>query len=89
MMIRYQFRFFGLVQGVGFRFYSQTFAKSFQCTGWVQNLPDGSVLMEIQGDELDIDRVVDSLKSVGHIQIERIEKKELDLKQETTFDYRF
>lgn len=48
-------RFFGTaqgrVQGVGFRFFVQSQAQDLGVTGWVKNMHDGSVTMELQGDE--------------------------------------
>ncbi len=41
----------GYVQGVGFRFSVSLCARRHYLTGWVRNLADGSVEMEIQGDE--------------------------------------
>mgnify|MGYP003595996463 CR=1 FL=1 len=45
--IRYQF--FGMVQGVGFRYRAKSVAQLYDLTGWVDNLDDGSVVMEVQG----------------------------------------
>lgn len=88
-MKRYQIRFFGVVQQVGFRHYSQQFAKENQCTGWVKNCNDGSVLMEIQGEEERINQVITALNSLRHAHIETIEKNELSLQNENSFIYRF
>ena len=33
----------GLVQGVGFRYYTERIALSMQIKGWVRNLPDDTV----------------------------------------------
>ena len=41
----------GRVQGVGFRYYTRQKAEEIGLTGWVQNLPDGRVEAEFQGDE--------------------------------------
>jgi acylphosphatase len=41
--------FSGHVQGVGFRYQSLQVAKEFEVAGWVQNLPDGRVLVEAEG----------------------------------------
>lgn len=41
--------FSGDVQGVGFRWTNQSFAQDRHLTGWVKNLPNGTVQMEIQG----------------------------------------
>ena len=48
-----QLWFSGRVQGVGFRFTSVQVARGFEISGWVKNLADGRVQMEIQG-EVDI-----------------------------------
>ena len=41
--------FSGDVQGVGFRWTNQSLAHERHLVGWVKNLPDGTVQMEIQG----------------------------------------
>ncbi|HWS43766.1 MAG TPA: acylphosphatase [Pseudoflavonifractor sp.] len=50
-MVRRQIRVTGLVQGVGFRWFAQQNAARLGLTGWVENQEDGSVIMEIQGEE--------------------------------------
>ncbi len=49
--VRHAGRFMGRVQGVGFRVFVQGVARELGFTGWVKNMPDGSVVMEAQGDE--------------------------------------
>lgn len=46
---RYFLRWEGQVQGVGFRFTNTNLAQACSLTGWVRNMEDGSVEMEIQG----------------------------------------
>lgn len=46
---RFDLLFSGDVQGVGFRWTNQGLARERHLTGWVRNLPDGTVRMEIQG----------------------------------------
>jgi acylphosphatase len=45
----------GRVQGVGFRFSVKEIAHGYDVAGWVQNLPDGRVQLEAQGDGPEID----------------------------------
>ena len=48
----------GRVQGVGFRFFVQSNAKAMGITGWVKNMSDGSVTMELQGEPQIVDRLI-------------------------------
>jgi acylphosphatase len=48
----------GIVQGVNFRYYSQRQATKFNVSGWVKNLPDGSVAAVFEGDEQDVEAMV-------------------------------
>ena len=45
----------GLVQGIGFRWFVQEAGRKYYLSGWVRNLPDGSVELEAQGHRRDID----------------------------------
>ena len=49
---------YGWVQGVGFRYRARHAANLYGVTGWVRNDPDGSVTMEMQGTEEQIDKVI-------------------------------
>ena len=57
-MIRKRIVFYGWVQGVGFRYRALHAADLIGATGWVRNEFDGSVTMEIQGTEEQIDGVL-------------------------------
>ena len=54
-------RYFGTatdrVQGVGFRMFVQQNAMNLGITGWVKNMSDGTVTMELQGPQTAIDRL--------------------------------
>ena len=50
IVVRYE----GEVQGVGFRWTSKRLANELGLTGWVRNEPDGSVSMELQGDDAQV-----------------------------------
>lgn len=40
----------GHVQGVGFRYMTLQIAKEFEVAGFVRNLPDGRVQLEVEGE---------------------------------------
>ena len=80
-MKRYQIQFKGQVQGVGFRYITRKLAIDFTCTGWVKNQSDGSVLMEIQGEENNINNVLKHLNEVSHIIIEDSRKYTIEVKE--------
>ena len=54
--------FSGRVQGVGFRFTVHRIAGRYQLTGWVRNLPDGSVEMLAQGPAGDVDGCISDIQ---------------------------
>ncbi len=51
---RYFLRWEGQVQGVGFRFTNTNLAQARSLTGWVRNMEEGSVEMELQGTPANI-----------------------------------
>ena len=71
-IIRLHIRFFGSVQGVGFRYTARHAADRYRVTGWVRNEYDGSVTMEIQGSEAGIDRLIQELQAGRYIDIQDI-----------------
>lgn len=75
--IRRHIYFSGRVQGVGFRFTACYLASQLGLTGWVKNLCDGRVEMEVQGTEDYIDLLILRLKEGRYIQIEDMETEEL------------
>lgn len=81
-MQRKQIRFYGRVQGVGFRYHAKHAADALGLTGWVRNEYDGSVMMEVQGDEGLIDRMLQTLNRDMYIDIQRMEVKLLEIDDE-------
>lgn len=77
--IRKYFRFYGRVQGVGFRYRAYYAARSFGVTGYVKNLYDGSVEMEAQASEECIDKMVLSIEKGNFILIENMEVKDIPI----------
>lgn len=54
--------FKGRVQGVGFRYTTQRTAGRYDLTGYVRNLPDGSVEALLQGTGPNIQACMDEIK---------------------------
>ena len=84
-MIRKHILFYGRVQGVGFRYYSVHKARQLGLTGWVENLYDGSVEMEVQGTEEKIDQLVLFLDRQRYIAITGMDVRKIPLKDERDF----
>lgn len=69
---RRQVLYSGRVQGVGFRYTTRSIARGYEVTGFVRNLPDGSVEVVAEGpaDQLDAfledvnDRLSDRIQDV-------------------------
>ena len=78
-MIRRHITFYGSVQGVGFRYRAVHAASLYGVTGWVKNNWDGSVTMEIQGDEAQIDQVILAIERGTFVRIENLDSKTVPL----------
>ena len=78
-MIRKYLKFYGTVQGVGFRYRAEHAANMVGATGGVRNDPDGGVSMEIQGTEEQIDRVILMIEKGTYIEIQQISAKAIPL----------
>ncbi|MHA2006001.1 MAG: acylphosphatase [Promethearchaeota archaeon] len=50
---------FGLVQGVFFRYSTRKFARNLGLTGYVKNMPDGSVYIEAEGPEKKLKKLLE------------------------------
>lgn len=86
---RIQIKFFGTVQGVGFRPFIYRTATRLGLTGFVKNLSD-SVLVEIEGEKPAVEGFLDRLKPnlPPLAAIEKIEKKDLPPKNDKKFEIR-
>ena len=82
--VRRHIYFSGRVQGVGLRYRAVQAAIDYHLTGWVQNLSDGRVEMEVQGRESDIERLIQSLMSASMIHIDHMDICEHPVKADET-----
>lgn len=76
-IVRKHITFYGWVQGVGFRYRAHHAADLVGATGWVHNEYDGSVTMEIQGTEEQIDQVILMIECGTYVKIENMDVKTL------------
>jgi acylphosphatase len=71
----------GRVQGVGFRFSVKSITTGYDVVGWVKNLIDGRVELEVQGEESEVDEFLEAvLKSHLRRHINRFVVREIPLK---------
>ncbi|MEI8038050.1 MAG: acylphosphatase [Verrucomicrobiota bacterium] len=57
-MIAKQILFDGRVQGVGFRYTVKDLARGFEVCGWVKNLPDGRVELQVMGETDEVEAFI-------------------------------
>ena len=88
-VVRKHLFFSGRVQGVGFRYRALSLAREYHLTGFVTNLWDGRVQMQVQGDEDAIYAMITALGKQRFIEIEDLEMHDLPLDvEETKFSVR-
>ena len=83
--VRKHIYFSGRVQGVGFRYRSYYIAQSLGLTGWVKNLWDGRVEMEVQGQPLDIRELLKRIQEQNWIEVSDVEIADIPCEQESSF----
>ena len=90
-MSRYYIIVDGRVQGVGFRFFCTMNARILDLTGWVRNMDNGMVEMEVQGEEIAIEKFIKTIRKGNRfIKVhERYQKKIETISQEKTFTERY
>jgi acylphosphatase len=65
--------FSGRVQGVGFRYTTLLLAREYEVAGFAQNLPDGRVRVEVEGNALEVNDFIGAIEErmhgfVGHME---------------------
>ena len=83
--VRKHIIFYGRVQGVGFRCYSVYKSRQLGLTGWVRNLYDGTVEMEVQGEQQVIDQLIVFLQNQRFIMIEDMDIKKIPVVDDHDF----
>lgn len=67
--------FNGHVQGVGFRYTTMQVAREFEVSGYVKNLLDGRVLVEIEGQTREVKDFINALEERMHGYIRHTERE--------------
>ena len=81
----------GRVQGVGFRMVVRQQAVMRDITGWVKNMSDGTVTMELQGAADAVEAAFDAMRAGNmfiHVNHLTVEERAL-LEGERSFDVRY
>jgi len=86
MKKRFRIKFYGIVQGVGFRPFIYRIANSSNLVGFVKNLSD-SVVIEVEGNEKNIEVFIEKVFTCAPplAKIEKFTKREIKLKNEKNF----
>ena len=71
--MRRSYRFYGRVQGVGFRITALRAANGLGRTGWVRNEYDGSVTVEAQGSASALGRLLAMIRDDWYIRVDDVE----------------
>ncbi|MDZ7740741.1 MAG: acylphosphatase [Bacteroidota bacterium] len=77
---------FGRVQGVGFRYYTNKKALELDISGFVRNMPDGSVYIEAEGEEKQMHDFTNWLKAGPKwARVEDVKIQDMPLQQYRSF----
>jgi acylphosphatase len=77
-MVRYFLILDGRVQGVGFRFYAQSNALKYSLTGFVRNMTNGMVELEVQGEEKNLQKFISVIREGNRfIRVDDFSMKEI------------
>ncbi len=66
----------GRVQGVGFRYQTRELAQGYEVAGYVRNLSDGRVELEIEGEKQELEAFLEELAQAMSGYIKGVERSE-------------
>lgn len=79
----------GQVQGVGFRFNARSTATKLGVAGYARNLPDGTVEVDVEGPDAQVQRMLDWLsEGPRHASVTALDVTELPPTGQAGFDIR-
>jgi len=80
MVFHYNIHIYGRVQGVGFRYAARTVALQYELTGFVRNMVNGSVYIEIEGSSQDCMAFIDWCRiGPGYGRVDDVEVNESNI----------
>jgi acylphosphatase len=62
-VLRYRIVYSGRVQGVGFRWQVMNVSESYEVTGFVRNLSDGTVELLVEGTKTEAREMIDAVEA--------------------------
>ncbi len=71
------------------RYRAYMLAKELKLTGFIENRYDGTVELEIQGDDKTVDRFIENVKGFRYVRVDSVGKEEIPLKHERSFDMKY
>lgn len=89
-MVHKNIQIFGRVQGVGFRYSARLAARNYGIKGYVRNMSDGSVYLEVEGSEDNVTRFINWCREgPDFAHIDHINITDASLRNFETFEVRF
>ena len=90
MAEHFEIRVYGRVRNVMFRYSAAELARSLGLTGFVQNEPDGSLAIEVEGEEIALQNFTAWCRKGPPLAVvERFEIREAPLKHFAVFEIRW
>ncbi|MBN1620174.1 acylphosphatase [candidate division WOR-3 bacterium] len=79
----------GCVQGVGFRYFVSRFCRKMNIRGWVSNMPNGSVEIVINPENIQILEFIDYLTKNSPGRIDKIDVTDIPERNCGSFEIKF
>ena len=88
---RYQIKVFGRVQGVGYRYFCRSAVESLNITGWVRNVSDGTVELQIQGLENELTKLLSMIeKGPTFSRVDQVDRVQIPIHpDESSFEIKY
>ena len=89
-LLRKKIIVYGRVQGVGFRYFVCSAAKTYKISGYVENEYDGSVLIEAEGEKIYLEAFLDWIRQGDrYIDVRKMDISDLPVSGKKGFTVRY